>query len=91
VRRALGAQSGAILTMILRGAALAAAAGVVPGLGLAYAAGRALQGLLAGVEPGDGATFTAAAALCLVMTVSGSLLPALRAVRVDPITVVRAE
>jgi ABC-type antimicrobial peptide transport system permease subunit len=30
-------------------------------------------------------------ALCLVMTVSGSLLPALRAVRVDPITVVRAE
>jgi predicted permease len=91
VRRALGAQSSAILTMILRGGALAAAAGVVPGLGLAYAAGRALQGLLAGVEPGDGATFTAAAALCLAMTVSGSLLPALRAVRVDPITVIRAE
>ncbi len=91
VRRALGAQSGTILAMILRSGALAAAAGVLPGLALAYAAGRALQGLLAGVEPGDAPTFAAAGALCLAMAVSGSLAPALRALRVDPITVVRAE
>jgi putative ABC transport system permease protein len=91
VRRALGAPSGAILAMVLRGGALAAAGGVVPGLALAYGAGRALQGLLAGVDPGDGATFAAAAAVGLAMTISGSLLPALRALSVDPITVMRAE
>ena len=60
-------------------------------LALAYAAGRAMQALLAGVEPGDAPTFAAAAGLCLLMAASGSIAPALRALRVDPITVVRAE
>jgi putative ABC transport system permease protein len=64
---------------------------VIPGLLLAYAAGRAMQALLAGVQPTDPTTFAAAAFLCLLMTVSGCIVPALRAVRVDPMTVVRAE
>ena len=68
-----------------------AAAGVLPGMALAYAAGRAMQALLAGVKPGDAAAFLSAAGLSLFMTVSGSLLPALRAIRIDPITAVRAE
>jgi ABC-type antimicrobial peptide transport system permease subunit len=34
--------------------------GMVPGVGLAYAAGRARQALLAGLEPGDPPTFAAA-------------------------------
>jgi len=91
VRRALGAQSADILTMVLRGGVLTATMGVVPGLALAYGAGRAMQALLAGVEPGDAPTFAAAAALCLLMTMSGSAVPALRALRVDPMTVVRTE
>jgi len=91
VRRALGARSGDILTAVLYRGVLTAAAGVIPGLLLAYAAGRAMEALLAGVRPTDPATFAAAAALCLVMTVSGCLVPALRAIRVDPMTVVRAE
>jgi predicted permease len=91
VRRALGAQSADILTMVLRSGVLTAAMGVAPGLALAYGAGRAMEALLAGVEPGDAPTFAAAAALCLLMTVSGSVVPALRALRVDPMTVVRTE
>jgi putative ABC transport system permease protein len=91
VRMALGAQSSAIVRMVLRQGVLLAAAGVLPGICLAYAAGRAMQALLAGVQPGDAATFLAAAGLCLLMTMSGCLLPALRAVRVDPITAIRAE
>ena len=47
---------------------------------LAYAAGRAMQALLAGVKPGDPVTFLTAAALCVLMTLMGSLLPAVRAV-----------
>jgi predicted permease len=91
VRRALGAPAGEIVKMVARQGLLTAAAGVAAGLVLAYAAGRSMQALLAGVEPGDAATFAAAAVLCLLMTLSGTLVPALRALRVDPLTVIRAE
>ncbi|HVT58773.1 MAG TPA: hypothetical protein VHR45_10270 [Thermoanaerobaculia bacterium] len=75
----------------MRQGASTAAAGVAAGLLLAYAAGLSLQALLAGIEPGDAPTFAAAAGLCLLVTISGRLLPALRAVRVDPVEVLRAE
>jgi len=91
VRIALGARSSAIVRMVLRQGVLLAAAGVLPGVALAYAAGRAMQALLAGVQPGDAPTFLAAAGLCVLMTILGCLFPALRAVRVDPITAIRAE
>ena len=57
VRIALGAQPGEIVRMIVRQGALLAGAGVAPGIVLAYAAGRAMEGLLAGVQPGDAAHF----------------------------------
>ena len=91
MRVALGAKPRDILCMVLRQAALVAVAGVLPGAVLAYQAGLAMQALLAGVKPNDPATFLAAAALCVAMTLFGSLLPAWRAVRVDPITALRAE
>jgi len=50
-----------------------------------------MQALLAGVAPGDAATFVTAIGLALGMTVAGSVLPALRAVRVDPATAIRME
>jgi len=91
LRMALGARSGDILTLVLRQGALLAATGAVLGLLLAYAAGRAMEALLAGVKPGDLVTFLTASALAFLMTLSGSLLPALRAVRVDPTTAIRTE
>jgi putative ABC transport system permease protein len=91
VRVALGAKPRDILGMVLGQAAFVAVAGVLPGAVLAYQAGLAMQALLAGVKPNDPATFLAAAALCVAMTLFGSLLPAWRAVSVDPITALRAE
>jgi ABC-type antimicrobial peptide transport system permease subunit len=91
VRVALGAQRRDVLAMVVRHAVWLAAVGAIAGAGLAYAAGRAMQALLAGVSPSDPATFGAAVALAFVMTLAGSLLPALRAVRVDPIAAIRAE
>jgi predicted permease len=91
VRIALGAQAGEIVKMIVRQGALLAGAGMVPGIVLAYAAGRAMEGILAGVQPGDGVAFASAIGLCVPMTILGSLLPALRAVRIDPITAIRSE
>ena len=91
VRIALGAQRGDIVSMVLRQGALLAAAGVIPGIALAYAAGRAMEALLAGVKPADAITFLAATGLCIAMTLGGSLLPALRALRIDPVRAIRAE
>jgi len=68
-----------------------AIAGVVPGIALAYAAGRSMQALLAGVPPADAVTLATAVGLSMLMTVLGSLAPTLRALRVDPITTLRAE
>jgi putative ABC transport system permease protein len=91
IRIALGAGQGDIFQMILSRGALLAIAGLLPGLTLAYIAARLLQSLLAGVRPADALTFSTAAALCLITTLLGSLLPALRAIRTDPTTVMRAE
>src|SRR5262249_34536896 len=91
VRIALGAQSSDILKMVLGRSAMLAILGVAAGLALSYAAGRAMESLLAGVNPGDPATFIAAIFLCLLMAVLGSLAPALRAVKVDPISAIRID
>jgi putative ABC transport system permease protein len=91
IRMALGAQRGEIVRLIMRQGIVLAAAGVIPGIVIAYVAGRAMQGLLAGVQPADTVTFAAAGVLCLAMTLLGSLLPTLRAARVDPATAFRAE
>ena len=91
VRIVLGAPAGGILAMVLRRGLALAAIGVAAGLALAYAAGRLMQTLLFGVSPHDTPTFAAAAGLALAMTILGSLLPALRAVRVDPLAAIRTE
>ncbi len=91
LRLALGARHRDVLRMVLRQGALLAAAGGALGLAAAYAAGRSMEALLAGIEPADPATFTTALGLALAMTVTGSLLPALRAARVDPTVALRAE
>jgi ABC-type lipoprotein release transport system permease subunit len=58
---------------------------------LAYAAGRSMEALLAGVRPTDALTLASAIALTFVMTVLGTLAPTVRALRIDPITALRAE
>jgi predicted permease len=91
IRLALGAGQGDIFAMVLIQGARLALAGLLPGLALAYVAARLMQSLLAGVRPADALTFSTAAAVCLVTTLLGTLIPALRAVRADPTAVMRAE
>jgi len=50
-----------------------------------------MQSLLAGLDPGDAVTFATAMTLAVMMTLAGSLIPTVRAVRVDPAVAVRAE
>ena len=91
MRIALGAQRSDILAMVMTRGVLLVAAGLLPGLLLAYVAGRSLQTLLIGVTPADLPTFAAVTGLTLLMALAGTLLPTLRALRVDPIKAIRAE
>jgi putative ABC transport system permease protein len=91
VRRALGARTGQIASLVFGEAFVLAVIGLVLGFGSAYLLGRSMQSLLVGVEPADPATLAQAAALALLMTACGALLPALRAIRVDPASALRGD
>jgi putative ABC transport system permease protein len=91
VRIALGAQRAGEVARVVRGALLLAALGLAPGLLGALVLTRFLRSLLFAVEPTDPATFAAAAAVVLSVAALASWVPARRAARVDPVTVLRAE
>ena len=91
VRMALGAQRSDILTMVMREGVVLAAIGIGVGAIVAFAAALQMRALLAGVTPADLSTFFSAIVLALLMTLAGSLLPALRAMRVDPTVAIRIE
>jgi putative ABC transport system permease protein len=91
VRMALGATQSNILAMVIREGVVLAVIGISVGVAIAFAAAFQIRALLAGVPPADALTFAGAVALALLMTVAGSLLPALRAVRVDPTVAIRVE
>jgi putative ABC transport system permease protein len=91
VRRALGAKTRDILDLVLGHGLRLGLSGIGLGLLLGYAAARGLEALLAGVSPGDVATFAGAGTLAVTMALLGSLLPAWRATRVDPLRVMRVE
>jgi len=91
VRRALGAQVGEIIGLVLREGLVLALIGTVIGVAVAYAAARGMSALLFGVRPADPSTIAAAVILCLVTAVAGCLRPALNAAQVDPLSALRAE
>ncbi len=91
VRIALGATARDIMWMVMGRSTMLAIIGVTIGAVLAYAAGRSMQALLFGVDPGDARVFAAAVGLSLLMALAGSILPAWRAIRVDPMTATRAD
>jgi putative ABC transport system permease protein len=91
VRMALGAEASRVGRMVIREGAVLVLIALVPGIALAYAAARGMQALLAGIAPTDPVTFSVAAIVCIVTTLLGSLRPALRATRVDPMTAIRAD
>jgi predicted permease len=91
LRMVLGARAGDVLALVLRQVVMFCGVGAIVGMGLAYAAGRWMEGLLFGIQPGDLITFATAAGIAFVMTITGSLIPALRAIRVDPAIALRAE
>jgi len=91
VRMALGAPQVGLLWMVLRESLVLLAIGVVLGLPLSLAATQAIKAGLFGVSPADPVTLIAAVVVLSAALVTGSLIPARRATRVDPMTALRCE
>jgi ABC-type antimicrobial peptide transport system permease subunit len=88
---ALGADREGVLGMILRRGLLLALSGVAAGLALNLAATPLIAPLLYRVSPADPVSILGAAVFLLVVAVLASLIPALRATRIDPIIALRQE
>ncbi|HET9705968.1 MAG TPA: FtsX-like permease family protein, partial [Vicinamibacterales bacterium] len=91
VRVALGASPSSLMRTIMAGALWRTAAGVILGIGLALAAGRALRSLLFGVGPNDPAALAFSAAVMLAVAAIAAWLPARRVLRIDPSEQLRAD
>lgn len=91
VRLALGATPGHVLRLVLGRGIRLALAGIVLGLAGAFATMWLLAGLLYGVTPRDPLTFVVVPAVMLGVALLASWIPARRAMRADPVAVLRAE
>jgi ABC-type antimicrobial peptide transport system permease subunit len=91
VRMALGAGARDVLAMVLRRGAMLAAAGIAAGLVLAAGAARGLRAYTSGVSSADPVAFGLGAAALLAAVLLASLLPALRATRVEPTDALRMD
>jgi predicted permease len=91
IRLSLGATRARIVSLVATNAVVVATVGVVLGLFAASAAGAMLRSLLVGSEFADAWALGGATALSLAAAVAGSVLPAWRATRIDPNSVIRGE
>jgi putative ABC transport system permease protein len=91
VRIALGASGMNVLGLVLGNASRLIGMGVVIGLVLALAFARSVAAFLFGVEPRDPVTFVSVGVVLVMTAMVACAVPALRAVRVDPVEAFRNE
>jgi putative ABC transport system permease protein len=89
IRTALGASTRDVLRMVLVEGLKPALLGIAIGTVGALSAARLLEKLVFGVKASDPLTLAVVAAALLTVSVAASLLPAWRAARLDPVTVLR--
>ncbi|MEP6835294.1 MAG: FtsX-like permease family protein, partial [Gemmatimonas sp.] len=91
IRVALGASRGNVMRLVAREGLSMTAIGVTAGLVGAIALSRLMQALLFETAPTDVWTFVEVVALLSLVAIVASLVPALRAARIDPVLAIRAE
>ena len=91
VRMALGADARDVQRLILRQTLRPVAIGMSIGVAVAAATGRLLQSVLFGVSPYDPVAFISAPLLMLAIAAAAAFVPIRRAMRVNPMSVLRAE
>ena len=80
-----------MLSVVLRQFSRPVVAGLIAGLGAAAALSQVLRGRLYGISNFDPVTYLAAIAVFLVTVTVAALLPARRALRIDPLRALRHE
>ncbi len=91
VRMALGANSSAILGMVLRHVVVMTVVGAVIGAAAAYVIGRGAQSLLFGVNGRDPLVMVSAAMLLALVALAAGAVPAVKASRLDPVRALKYE
>jgi ABC-type antimicrobial peptide transport system permease subunit len=91
IRMALGARAGEVQARIVRQTLLLAAAGIALGMAGSWALARTMQSLLYGVTATDPITFAGMLGVLTTVALIAGYLPARRASRIDPATILRAE
>ncbi|MCG8435695.1 MAG: ABC transporter permease [Gammaproteobacteria bacterium] len=91
VRRALGASGGNIFTIVLRQGFVQLGIGLIFGFALAYGFSQYLASRLFGVATFDVATYLLVGLVLFVMVILAGLVPAMRALRVQPMEALRYE
>jgi putative ABC transport system permease protein len=91
IRMALGATREEILRLVLRHGSILALAGMGFGLGASMIATRVLSSMLFAVSPTDPQTFLAVALLLAGVALGACLVPARRAMKLDPMVALRYE
>ena len=91
IRMALGARRAGVVAMMLRENVLVAAVGTGAGLIAAVLVSRALASFLYKTSPGDPSVLVCSVAALVFIASAASILPALRAARIDPMRALRNE
>ena len=91
IRLALGAEPRQVLGLVLREGLVLALSGVTLGLALSALLGRTLASFLYGIGAYDPAVLIGVPVVLLLVAIAASVIPAQRAVRVDPMRTLRSE
>ena len=91
IRIALGAQTGDVMTLVIRQGMILAAAGIGLGLIAAFVCTRLIKTQLYQVSATDPLTFVVIAAVLAGVSLLACYLPARRASKVDPLVALRCE
>jgi ABC-type antimicrobial peptide transport system permease subunit len=86
---ALGAGPGEVIGLVLRRAAIIAAGGLLIGVVLSLVASRALTTMVFGTAAVDPITYVVVLGSVLAVTLAAAAVPAWRASRIDPLSVLR--
>jgi ABC-type antimicrobial peptide transport system permease subunit len=91
IRMALGAQRRDVLRLVTGDSLTIALVGIALGVMVSLASTNLLRGFLYGLSPTDTVTFAGAALLWTAVSLIANAVPAYRATKVDPLTVLRYE
>ncbi len=91
IRMALGATRGKMVNLVVREALALAIAGIVIGIPASLALGQLTQTLLYGVKPFDLPAIASTTFLLILFAALAAIVPARRAIRLDPMSALRSE